>query len=337
MIPIDGEQRRTLKDGIKRIRDHLTTVRAQIENVTGGLGLPLPSVVQIENQLGVLEEALRPGEKIGAPVDLDLALAGLVRAVASFGRRQVADDLDSKRDAVIDAGVLTAIDQRLAPFNVILAQAAIRRAEPPRIPRSSDFLRPNLVGLGQMPNLGVATEPKFHILLSPEHLLANLTECRRHCDARRAPTAVAFLDIDDFKAFNSAHGEPRVDRDLLPTFFRALDAGVFGHGSAYRYGGDECVLILPSSPKPVVIAILQRIQTDLRQLEYPNIDKRPSVSIGVCVLDADSSLTNREALGRAAWAKKQAKNNGKNCIAIAIEPELGEQFELVRALIDGAA
>lgn len=327
MIPIDGEQRRTLKDCGGYLRNHLTTTRNQVETTTGGHGLPLGPVMHFENQLGVLDEALGPDDQGNAQVELEDAMAPLVKALAGFGRRRLADDLATRRDAVVDTDLLASMDNRLARFDVLLAIPGVRAARPLRVPRASDFLRPHLTGISPTPQINTATEPKFRILLSPEHLEAALGEYRRHCDARRAPLAVAFLDIDNFKRFNTEYGEIRVDRDLLPKFFRTIDRGVFGHGAAYRHGGDECVLLLPGSPKAVALAILKGIQANLRNTEYPGITDGPTVSFGLCVVDPDSPMTSGEALSRAAWAKKQAKLEGKNRVVVAVNPELGEFAE----------
>ena len=73
---------------------------------------------------------------------------------------------------------------------------------------------------------------------------------RRPCFSRTWPTsgpsaksatllAVAFLDIDDFKRFNSDYGETKVDRNLLTRFMQVLEAHVYHHGFAYRQGGKE--------------------------------------------------------------------------------------------------
>jgi GGDEF domain-containing protein len=53
----------------------------------------------------------------------------------------------------------------------------------------------------------------------------------------------------------------------------------------------------------------------LRRLDYREIERKPTVSIGVCVVEADSHLTDSEAQERANRAKKFAKDQGKNRIA----------------------
>src|SRR6266540_2760817 len=54
---------------------------------------------------------------------------------------------------------------------------------------------------------------------------------------------------------------------------------------------------------------------DLAEVKYSGVPERTTVSIGVCYIDPDCSLTNREAMERANDAKRFAKDQGKNCIA----------------------
>ncbi len=158
-------------------------------------------------------------------------------------------------------------------------------------------------------------DEKFHILQAPTLFFKDLAYFRAKCEQREVPVAIAFLDIDDFKTFNLAHDEVIVDRNLLPRFMLCLEANVYHHGYAYRQGGDEYLVLLPASSQALAIAILDEIRLKLSQLDYPEIPKKTTVSIGLSIADPDCPLTDRELLGYANQAKKFAKNHGKNCIA----------------------
>jgi diguanylate cyclase (GGDEF)-like protein len=328
MIRIDDEQRRTIKTAASLVRDQLNSIRGVVDSHVG-TALPLREVTELDNQLGALLESLRPGEKVGAPVDIHASHVPAIRSVIQFGRRALGVTLDGQREKVVDPALTAALEARLAPYDSFFGIDWFREAIPLRIPRATDYLRPQLLGVNPVPSLALDPDPKFQILLSPGAIQRNLDEYRRHCDARGTALAVAFVDIDEFKAFNTKYGEPRVDRELLPVYYRVLDRSVFGHGTAYRYGGDEAVLLLPSAPRAVAIAILQHLQAALDLAHYPGIEPRPTISIGVCILDPESALLNREALARAAAAKKRAKAGGRNCIAIAIAPLNSEDVEVL--------
>src|SRR5207247_1311212 len=126
-------------------------------------------------------------------------------------------------------------------------------------------------------------DEKFHMLQSPALFLPDLRYFRAKCELRDRPLAVAFLDIDGFKKFNEVHTETKVDRNLLPRFTQALEAHVYHHGYAYRQGGDEYLVLLPSLSKEFAIAFLDELRLKLASLKYPEIDGSTTVSIGLCL------------------------------------------------------
>jgi diguanylate cyclase (GGDEF)-like protein len=126
---------------------------------------------------------------------------------------------------------------------------------------------------------------------------------------------VRWLDIDDFKMFNTLYGEVEIDRRVLPKFMQVLEAHVFQHGFAYRYGGDEYVILLPNLSRELAIYFLNAIRLGVSEIRYAGIDGVTTVSVGFCYVDADCLLTDREIEARANKAKNFAKKQGKNRIA----------------------
>lgn len=74
-----------------------------------------------------------------------------------------------------------------------------------------------------------------------------------------APTAVALIDLDDFKALNDRHGHEAGDRaliDLTSQWKSRLRTGdVLG-----RIGGDEFMLILPDADEATATALIARLR-----------------------------------------------------------------------------
>lgn len=127
--------------------------------------------------------------------------------------------------------------------------------------------------------------------------------------------SVAFIDVDDFKRLNTAHGESAVDIRVLPILMRCLEAFVFGRGFAYRLGGDEYLALLPNCDRPTGIFLLDQLRHEIKNLDYPGVQEVLTISIGLCLLDPDASLTDREAQERANRAKNHAKEAGRDRIA----------------------
>ena len=99
------------------------------------------------------------------------------------------------------------------------------------------------------------------------------------------------------------------------------------HGYAYRHGGDEFLLVLPSMTFEVAIVFLDTLRREVEGLIYPGIEGRATLSIGFLYVDSDCYLTDREIVEKANEAKKFAKGpdknsgKGKNRIAAFMGPE----------------
>jgi diguanylate cyclase (GGDEF)-like protein len=200
-----------------------------------------------------------------------------------------------------------------------MAQQWFIDTEAIRMPRLADFLTLHGVETAlaalQLHLPDRQYDEKFHILQPHSLMLPDLHYYRIACSARNGSVAVAFMDIDKFKDFNTKYGEVAVDRDILPVFMSTIAAFIFGRGHAYRYGGDEYGLILPSVELDEAVSAVDHLRLRLQSTPYRGVDEHTSVSIGLCVVRPESFLTDYEAVQRAARAKNFAKANGRNCVA----------------------
>ena len=130
--------------------------------------------------------------------------------------------------------------------------------------------------------------------------------------------AVIFLDIDNFKALNTAHSETVIDEKLLPDFQRFLESSVRHRGCAYRQGGEEFVIILPNHTRDEGVAFAERLRTDTegRVFKVRSEDVRITISVGIAFFPKDGSSFN-EVIHAANLAEHRAKAAGKNCLVIA--------------------
>jgi diguanylate cyclase (GGDEF)-like protein len=75
----------------------------------------------------------------------------------------------------------------------------------------------------------------------------------------RMPISIAFLDLDDFKGINDAHGHVIGD-NVLTAFGEVIAQSIRSTDIAGRVGGDEFTLILPNTSPQEATAVLQRIR-----------------------------------------------------------------------------
>jgi diguanylate cyclase (GGDEF)-like protein len=118
---------------------------------------------------------------------------------------------------------------------------------------------------------------------------------------------VVMSDFDDFKLLNDHYGHPTGDA-VLVAFGAACRAELPSGDVAARLGGDEFALLLrprpERPPEQTLAAISRRLAGGAARGAHP----LPSVSFGICELDAEHGLA--PALARADAALYRAKASG---------------------------
>lgn len=125
------------------------------------------------------------------------------------------------------------------------------------------------------------------------------------------------IDIDNFKSINDQYGHHIGDK-VLQLFASVSRKNLRESDFIGRWGGDEFVLVLPKTQVDQAVMIAQRLCHDISILNVP-IDTgilHFSVSMGVSWL-TDKTTSVESLLFEADKALYEAKNEGKNCVAIA--------------------
>ncbi|MCP3688914.1 MAG: EAL domain-containing protein [Gammaproteobacteria bacterium] len=135
--------------------------------------------------------------------------------------------------------------------------------------------------------------------------------------------AVAYLDIDDFKAINDTLGHPIGDKLLIVVskIIRSLirENDVFG-----RMGGDEFLMILPNvkTDGGVVTFLDKLFDRFSTPLVIEGKKLNINFSLGLSIYPRDSREPG-ELIKNADIALYQAKKNGKNCYSF-FEPRMNK-------------
>jgi diguanylate cyclase (GGDEF)-like protein len=265
----------------------------------------------------------------------DVNLLPLFQRIVLLYRRQRAAATERLTEKTFHLELTETLEAEVKALDALTSAEDFLRIEQPRLPRLKDFLPVQYIESASGSQVSLAPrqyDEKFHILQAPQLFLPDVGYFRAKGEDREVPLALAFVDIDDFKSLNTRHTETKVDRNLLPRFMQAIEAHLFHHGYAYRQGGDEYLILLPSLSRPLSINFLDELRGKLASLSYPDIADKTTVSIGLCIVEPDCPLTDRELLDRANRAKQFAKQNGKNRIATYRGPRfLAEELEVVKA------
>ncbi len=129
--------------------------------------------------------------------------------------------------------------------------------------------------------------------------------------------SVIFIDLDHFKQVNDTHGHLTGSKllwhvgNLLKRHLRLIDY-------AFRYGGDEFVVLLPQTSKHKALRVVRRLRDLLNSrvfLDEEGLNVRVTASFGVAAFPADAR-TRRELLNLADQAMYLVKNSTRDNIAL---------------------
>jgi diguanylate cyclase (GGDEF)-like protein len=126
---------------------------------------------------------------------------------------------------------------------------------------------------------------------------------------------VLMIDLDGLKAINDTGGHLRGDQ-VLRSLGSVISGSIRTVDSAYRYGGDEFVVLLPETDIVGAFVVAEKIRIGAEELELTmGLDAPPaSVSIGL-VSHPEDGLSAEELMIAADRAMYQAKALGKNQIS----------------------
>lgn len=148
-----------------------------------------------------------------------------------------------------------------------------------------------------------------------------LERTRHALDRRDAhPLVVCFLDLDDFKAVNDAHGHGAGDQLLRSIGARLTDAVRPGDTVA-RLGGDEFAILLEDTDLDVAVGVVERLLDAIRvPVNIGDAEAVIHASIGLAE-SIESHGDTDVLLSEADAAMYAAKARGSNCYEI-FRPEM---------------
>jgi diguanylate cyclase (GGDEF)-like protein len=127
-----------------------------------------------------------------------------------------------------------------------------------------------------------------------------------------------FIDLDHFKQVNDTHGH-LVGSRLLAEIGNALKVHCRLIDFAFRYGGDEFVILLPQTSKESALNVARRLHKLVREgvwLGPEGLNIRLTPSVGVASYPVDSR-TKEGLLHLADEAMYLVKNTKRDSVAAA--------------------
>jgi two-component system, cell cycle response regulator len=157
--------------------------------------------------------------------------------------------------------------------------------------------------------------------------LSNRLRLREDLDALAAQIAryanrsyaAVMCDIDRFKSYNDYYGHLAGD-EVLRRVAATLVASCRAGDRAYRYGGEEFLLLLPEQPPATALGVIERIRQAVERLAIAHELNQPgrvvTISAGVAPLACAEARTVYDGLRAADVALYQAKTSGRNCTVV---------------------
>jgi len=130
--------------------------------------------------------------------------------------------------------------------------------------------------------------------------------------------SVIFIDLDHFKTVNDTHGH-LVGSKLLAEIGYFIKSHLRLIDFAFRYGGDEFVILLPQTSKDAALIVAKRLLESMRESRYLldeklNLNIRASLGLATYPDDAKSA---HEIIRQADEMMYSVKNTTRDNIAVA--------------------
>ncbi|NUO53861.1 MAG: diguanylate cyclase [Polyangiaceae bacterium] len=266
------------------------------------------------------EEALallrRRGETIDCIV-LDVRMPGIsgfdvleaVRAdpmVATIPVLLLTAHADTEVD-IVRGATLGATDHLSKPFSGAVLRAKVTRAV--ETCRAQRVLEGRLETAERLARIDPLTQLGNRQLFY-ERLREEASFAARH----KSPLALVVIDIDHFKSLNDSLGHETGDKALVHVA-AVLGAALRREDGAFRYGGEEFVVLMRGVDAKAALACTTRLRAALaaRPLSLASGASRDiTFSAGVAVADATNDFFTDALFARADEALYRAKESGRN-------------------------
>lgn len=129
--------------------------------------------------------------------------------------------------------------------------------------------------------------------------------------------SVLFMDVDYFKTVNDTRGH-WVGSRLLVDIGTVLKENIRKSDYAFRYGGDEFVVVLPNTPAEHAMQVAERLRSLIEKTEFlvDGVQLHLTLSIGLATFP-DHAKTYKDIIKMADEAMYCGKNKSRNVVFVA--------------------
>ncbi|MCX6225959.1 MAG: PAS domain S-box protein [Bacteroidia bacterium] len=156
-------------------------------------------------------------------------------------------------------------------------------------------------------------------LYNSRHFYVQLEREMERSNRYGQPLTLMMLDLDKFKNYNDTYGHLEGNK-VLSRLGQTIKRCLRDTDSAYRYGGEEFMIILPVTTSKDGIVTAERIQRELRQEVFsPVLDKEIYVTVSIGLAQYKPKEEMKAFVQMVDQLMYQAKKNGRNRICSELE------------------
>jgi diguanylate cyclase (GGDEF)-like protein len=156
-----------------------------------------------------------------------------------------------------------------------------------------------------------ATRDPLTGLYNRRMLEATLQRLADHCRATGESLSLMMIDIDDFKLLNDTIGHAAGD-EFLRSVAQLIKSTMRDNDIAFRYGGDEFVVILPATGRqdaqPLSDRLVSLVDGISRTLPLP---RAPRLSIGLVNIDETPAAALLAMADKLLYQSKHARKRSR--------------------------
>lgn len=149
-----------------------------------------------------------------------------------------------------------------------------------------------------------------------ERQLEHLSSLTRW-NSQQQPFSIILCDIDYFKLVNDTYGH-LVGDEVLQRLAHRLKQQLRRETPAYRYGGEEFVVILPDTDLDKAVSVAERLRYSIRSTPIRTASGTVEItaSFGVAQQDLRHDSSAWEVFDRSDKALYEAKRQGRDCVKV---------------------
>jgi len=154
-------------------------------------------------------------------------------------------------------------------------------------------------------------------LYNHRHFQETLDKEIRRCEREGRMLSLLLLDLDHFKQYNDRFGHTEGDAALRRVAGQIMKS-IRSTDVAFRYGGEEMAVLLPSCTKDQAVEVAEKIRQAVARgvQRAARFGRRTTVSIGVATFPEDGRVA-RALVDLADAALYAAKAHGRDCVVQA--------------------